>query len=52
MADLAAGQIADDLAALRAALGFASNFEFGSWTMDHSGKSRTLSGLLSKEYTT
>lgn len=52
MADLAAGQIANDLATLRAALGFASNLKFGSWTMDHSGKSRTLSGLLSKEYTT
>ena len=35
MANLAAGQIADDLAALRAALGLASNLEFGSWTVDH-----------------
>ena len=35
MAYLAACQIANDLAALRAALCLTSNLELGSWTMDH-----------------
>ena len=35
VADFAACQVADDLAALRAALGLAGNFELGARTMDH-----------------
>ena len=41
MADLATGQVADNLAALGATILFASNFELGAGAVNH-GRTRTI----------
>lgn len=45
VADLAAGQVANNLAALRTTLGFTSNLELRSWTMDHDNFPPVSGGL-------